>query len=163
MSTAISLPRVRGPGLGWLPEVLRQRITWLTVWRFLWAGPLIGCLPYAWLPISIPFAYVIGAVPAAVAGLLFATWYHGQRGRIPTWPWRAAVGAMSGAGSATLVALGMLLAWHEVNWFYVGVVAAHGVPTALVLGLTQKPAQRPAPARRSRTCRASWTASAGTP
>jgi hypothetical protein len=145
MSTAFTLPRVRGPGLGWLPAVLRQRATWLTVWRFLWAGPLIGSLPYAWMLISLPFGYAIGVVPAAAAGLLFAAWYHGQRGRVPTWPWRAAVGAMAGVGGATLVALGMLLVWLEVNWFYVGLVAAHGVPAALVLGLMQKPAQRTAP------------------
>jgi len=143
VSTVRALPRVRGPGLGWLPEVLRRRVTWLTVWRFLWAGPLIGGLPYAWLLISIPFAYGIGAVPAAVAGLLFAAWYHGHRRRIPTWPWRAAIAALSGVGGATVVALGMLLVLPEVNWFYVGVVAAHGVPAALVLGLTQKPALRP--------------------
>jgi len=145
MSTALAMPHVRGPGLGWLPAVMRQRATWLTVWRFFWAGPLIGCIPYIWMVVSLPFAYVIGAVPAAVAGLLFAAWYHSPRGRVPTWPWRAAVGALAGAGSAAGVALGMLWVWPEVSWFYVGVVAAHGVPAAVVLGLTQKPAQRAAP------------------
>ncbi len=117
MNTALTVPRVRGPGLGWLPKVLRQRRTWLTVWRFLWAGPLIGCLPYIWLLISLPFAYVIGALPAAVSGLLFAAWYHGQNGRVPTWPWRAAIGALTGVGGATLVALGMLLLQSQVSWF----------------------------------------------
>jgi hypothetical protein len=139
MSAALVLPPVRGPGLGWLPEVLRQRAAWLTVWRFLWAGPLIGSLPYAWMLISLPFGYVIGALPAAVAGLLFAAWYHGQRGRAPTWPWRAAVGALAGVGGATFVALCMQVVWTSVEWFLVLVVAAHGVPAAMVLALLQSP------------------------
>ncbi len=142
----LTLPRVRGPGLGWLPAVLRRRATWRTVWRFVWAGPLIGCLPYAWMLISLPFAYAIGVVPAVVAGLLFAAWYHGSRGRMPTWPWRAAVGAIAGLGGTAFVAVGLLLASREPAWFYVGVVAAHGVPAALVLGLLQKPATRRVPA-----------------
>ena len=144
MNTALTLPRVRGPGLGWLPAVLRQRATWRTVWRFVWAGPLIGCLPYAWLLITVPFGYAIGVVPAAAAGVLFATWYHGQRGRVPSWPWRAAVGAMAGAGATTIVALGRLMLWPDADWFYVGVVAVHGVPAALILGLVQKPSSEPA-------------------
>jgi hypothetical protein len=139
MSAILAIPQVRGPGIGWLPEVLRRRATWLTVWRFVWAGPLIGTLPYAWMVISLPFGYAIGLVPAAVAGLLFAAWYHG-RGRVPTWPWRAAVGALAGAGGAVVVALGMLLHVFGITWFHVGVVAVHGVPAALVLALLQKPA-----------------------
>ncbi len=138
MNTALRLPRVHGPGFGWLPPVLRQRGTWLTVWRFVWAGPLIGAVPYLWMVVSLPFAYVIGAVPAAVAGLLFAAWYHGQRGRVPTWPWRATVGAMAGAGSAVVVALVLQLVWPGVPWFYVAIVAVHGVPAGIVLGLMQK-------------------------
>lgn len=147
MTALIALPRVRGPGLGWLPAVWRQPATWLTVWRFLWAGPLIGGLPYAWMVISLPFAYAIGAGPAAVAGPLYAAWYHGQRGRTPTWPWRATVGALSGLGGATAMALGMLLGTQELQWFYVGIVAAHGVPAAIVLALLQKPVQNLVPPR----------------
>jgi len=135
MIAALTLPRVHGPGLGWLPEVLRQRATWLTVWRFLWAGPLIGTLPYAWMLISLPVGYAIGAVPAAAAGLLFAVWYHGQHGRVPTWPWRATMGALAGGGATAVVAAGMLMFGSEISGFYLGVVALHGVPAALVLGL----------------------------
>ena len=144
MNTAHTLPRLRGPGVDWLPTVLRQRATWLTVWRFVWAGPLIGGLPYAWMVISLPFAYAIGALPAAVAGLLFGAWYHGQQGRVPTWPWRAALGALAGAGASVALALVMLWTDPPVHWFFVGIVAAHGVPAALVLGLLQKPPQGPA-------------------
>lgn len=130
--------RVHGPGLGWLPAVLRQRATWRTVWRFVWAGPLIGVLPWAWLVLSIPFAYVLGGPAALVAGLLFATWYHGA-GRVPTWPWRAAMGVMAGLGASAAVALALQWA-GAAHWGFVGVVAAHGVPAALVLALIQKPA-----------------------
>lgn len=143
MNTALTVPRVRGPGLGWLPAVLRQRATWRTVWRFVWAGPLIGGLPYLWMVVSLPFAYAIGALPAAVAGLLFAAWYHGMPGRVPTWPWRATVGALAGLGGTLGVALGMLWLQPEFEGFFVAVVALHGVPAALVLALLQKPAPRP--------------------
>ncbi len=137
-------PRVRGPGLGWLPAVLRRRATWRTVWRFAWLGPLVGVLPWAWLVLSIPFAYVLGGPAAVVAGLLFATWYHGV-GRTPTWPWRAAVGALAGLGAAAAVALLQVLT-GSAHWGTVTLVAMHGVPAAVVLALLQKPARSPRPA-----------------
>jgi hypothetical protein len=139
MTGSLALPRLRGPGLGWVPAVWRRPATWLTVWRFVWAGPLIGCLPYAWMVISVPVAYAVGAAPAAVAGLLFAAWYHGQHGRTPTWPWRATVGALAGLGAAAALALVMLLGSQQLEWFPVGIVAAHGVPAGIVLALLQKP------------------------
>lgn len=150
MSAVPVPPRVHGPGLGWLPAVLRRRATWRTVWRFAWAGPLIGGLPYAWTVVGIPFAYLIGAVPATVAGLLFAAWYHAG-GRVPSWPWRAVVGSLAGLGGSLIVALGMLPSGSGIEAFHVAVVAAHGVPAALVLALLQKPVQRAAgaPARRT--------------
>lgn len=150
MSAGLVLPRVHGPGLGWLPAVLRRRATWRTVWRFAWAGPLIGGLPYAWMVVSIPFAYLIGAVPATVAGLLFAAWYHAG-GRVPSWPWRAVVGGLAGLGGSLVVAVGMLPPGGWTQAFHVAVVAAHGVPAALVLGLLQKPVQRAAGAPAGRT------------
>jgi hypothetical protein len=67
MSAAL---RVRGPGLGWLPAVWRQRATWRTVWRFVRMGPLIGVLPWAWLAVTIPFAYVVGGPAAVVVALV---------------------------------------------------------------------------------------------
>jgi hypothetical protein len=147
VSAALGLPGLRGPGLGWLPAVLQRRATWRTVWRFLWLGPLIGGAPYAWMLVTLPFIYVFGAVPALLAGLLFAAWYHGPQGRVPSGPWRAALGALAGLGAATLFALGQLLTLPTVNWFFVFAVAAHGVPAATVLALLQKPAQAPAAPR----------------
>lgn len=147
LSTGLRGPRIQGPGLAWLPAVLRQRDTWRTVWRFVWLGPLIGVLPWAWLVISIPLAYPLGAPPALVAGLLFAAWYHVPQGRTPTWPWRATMGLLAGVGGSTAVALVQLLFSGSVNWGYVGFVALHGVPAALVLALLQKPARRSTAAR----------------
>lgn len=134
--------RVGAPGLGWLPAVLRQGATWRTVWRFVWLGPLVGVLPWAWLVISVPVAYVVGAPAALVAGLLFAAWYHGA-GRTPTWPWRAALGAIAGLGAAAAVALFQVLS-TAVSWSYVAVVAVHGIPAAVVLAMLQKPDRAPA-------------------
>ncbi|TXC67067.1 hypothetical protein FSC37_18940 [Piscinibacter aquaticus] len=74
------------------------------MWRFVWLGPLVGVLPWAWLVVSVPLAYVVGAPAALIAGLLFAAWYHGA-GRTPTGPWRAAVGALAGLGAATALAV----------------------------------------------------------
>lgn len=138
MSAAL---RVRGPGLDWLPAVLRRRATWHTVWRFVWLGPLVGVLPWSWMVVSIPFAYVLGGPAALVAGLLFATWYHGA-GRIPTWPWRATLGALAGLGATAAVTLFQVLI-GTVSWGYVAVVAVHGVPAAMAVALLQKPAPPP--------------------
>lgn len=134
-------PRVRGPSLDWLPAVLRRRATWRTVWRFVWLGPLVGVLPWAWLVVSIPVAYVVGGPAALVAGLLFATWYHGA-GRTPTWPWRATLGTLAGLGATAAVTLFQVLI-GTVSWGYVAVVAVHGIPAAMVVALTQKPAPPP--------------------
>ena len=129
--------RIHGPGLDWLPAVLRERATWRTVWRFVWLGPLVGVLPWAWLVISIPFAYVFGGPAAFVAGMLFASWYH-SAGRTPTWPWRAALGMLAGLGATAAVGLFEVLT-GAVTWGYVAVVALHGIPAAVVVALLQKP------------------------
>jgi hypothetical protein len=147
--------RVRGPGLDWLPPVLCRRATWRTVWRFFWLGPLVGVLPWAWLLVSIPIAYAVGGPAAFVAGLLFAIWYH-RAGRTPTWPWRATLGALAGVGAVAVVVLVQVL-MGEVNWGYVGVVAVHGVPAAVVLALLQKPADVSGGCRRTRQPTASAT------
>lgn len=139
MSALLAPPRLRGPGLAWVPTVLRERVTWRTVWRFIWAGPLIGGLPYVWMLFTIPVAYAIGVVPAALAGLLFAAWYHGHAGRVPTWPWRAAVGALAGLGAVVLIGLATMLFGRSFDAFLMAVWALHGVPAAAALGLLQKP------------------------
>jgi hypothetical protein len=38
-----------------------------------------------------------------------------------------------------VVLLAMLLLMREVEWLMVGVIAAHGVPAAMVLALLQRP------------------------
>ncbi len=140
MSVVLAPPRLREPRLAWVPAVLRERATWRTVWRFAWAGPLIGGLPYVWILVTIPFAYVIGVVPAALAGLLFAAWYHGRAGRVPSWPWRAAVGALAGLGAAALIGLAAVLFGRGFCVFWMAVLTLHGLPAAAVLGVMRRPA-----------------------
>ena len=141
----LAMPRMHGPGLAWLPAVWRQRATWRTVWRFLWLGPLIGGAPYVVFIVPIPFAYFIGAAPALIAGVLFATWYHGHAGRPPSWPWRALLGALSGAAAAAASALYFELAAAGPQWFMVGVIAVHGIPAAVILALLKTPPAADAP------------------
>ncbi|MBI5719389.1 MAG: hypothetical protein HZC37_17105 [Burkholderiales bacterium] len=133
-------PGLRAPGLGWLPAVWRRAATWKTVLRFVLLGPLIGGAPYVVFLFPIPFAYAIGALPALLAGWLFATWYHGA-GRTPGWAWRATMGAMSGAATALASAVPFVLLAARPQWFMVWVVALHGVPAAVVLALLQRPAR----------------------
>ena len=145
MSTPLALTRVsvrfHGPGLGWLPAVWRRHSTWRTVGRFVLFGPAIGGAPYVIFILPIPFAYCIGALPALVAGLLFATWYHGGAGRVPSWPWRALVGALSGCGAAAVAAFYLVVATRRPEWFMVGVIALHGLPAAVILALVERPAR----------------------
>jgi hypothetical protein len=145
----LALPRLRGPGLGWLPAVWRRGATWRTVGRFGFFGPLIGGAPYAVFVLTIPFVYLVGLAPALVAGFLFATWYHSGGGtgwsRAPSWPWRALMGALSGAATAAAFAFYFHVAAGDA-WFVAIVIAAHGMPAAIVLALLQRPA-RAEPAR----------------
>ncbi len=139
---ALRPPGLRAPGLGWLPAVWRRAATWKTVLRFVLLGPLIGGAPYVVFIFPIPFAYVIGTLPALVAGLLFASWYHGA-GRAPGAAWRALIGALAGGAAAAASAVPFALAAERPAWFMVGVVAAHGVPAAVLLALLQRPAVQP--------------------
>lgn len=139
LPAARRVPSLRGPGVSWVPAVLREQATWRTVGRFVVLGPLIGVLPWAWLLLTIPVAYALGMPAAAVAGLLFACWYHAD-GRTPTWPWRAAVGALSGLGAAALMALCLGSLSRTDYAFVFAVVAIHGVPASTVLALLHKPA-----------------------
>jgi hypothetical protein len=136
-------PRVRGPGWGWLPAVWRRRATWQTVGRFVLWGPLIGGAPYAVALFTIPFAYLFGLLPALLAGLLFAAWYHGSSGRTPTWPWRAVVGGLCGCAPVAALLFCNVAESHQPSWFAVGVLAAHGIPAATILALAQKPVRMP--------------------
>lgn len=147
LHTAPRPPGLSAPGLGWLPAVWRHATTWKTVLRFVLLGPLIGGAPYAVFVFPIPFAYAIGALPALVAGMLFASWYHGA-GRTPGAAWRALIGALAGVAAAAASAVPFVVAAGQPAWFMVGVVAVHGVPAAVVLALMQRPARPRPPAGR---------------
>lgn len=125
-----------------LPRAWCARTTWRTAGRFMAWGPLIGGAPYVWLLFPLPFAYAIGAGPAAVAGLLFGAWYHAPGRRVPGWPWRAAFGALAGAAVALLTYAGSWLWLARSDPFWALVVAVHGVPAAMILALTQRPGRR---------------------
>ena len=134
------LPRLRGPGLGWLPLALRQRDYWAVVWRFALVGPLIGGLPYVWTVVTIPFAYALGLAPAAIAGALYAAWWVAPSTRAPSALWRAAVGAICGACGCALTALAISPASPNSTLLLLGL---HGVPASTVLALAW---WRPSPA-----------------
>lgn len=132
-------PSVRAPGLGWLPAVWRRAALWRTVGRFVVLGPLIGGAPYAVFVFPIPFAYLIGVLPALIAGMLFATWVHGSpAGRAPSWPWRLIVGTLCGAAPALLAVVPFVLLAERPDMFMPTVIAMHGVPAAAVLALMHR-------------------------
>ena len=136
MITTLRLAKVAVPGWDWIPPLLRSTRYWRVVGRFALWGPLIGGAPYAVFVITVPFIYLIGVVPATLAGLLFAAWLLAPGQRYPTAAWRAAVGVLCGALACAGVALGFDARGLPMTWAY---LAAHGVPAALVLALTQKP------------------------
>lgn len=129
MNTALTL---RGPGLGWLPSPVRSRGYWALVLRFALIGPFVGGLPYVWMVITLPFMFAIGVVPALVAGMLYAAWWMAPGTRRPTPLWRAAVGAICGAVACAVVAGGYSPGSPGLPFV---VLAAHGVPAAVVLAL----------------------------
>jgi hypothetical protein len=132
MNGLLALPLLHGPGWHWVPRVLRQRAYWAVVGRFALFGPLIGGLPYVWMLITIPGAYVFGLAPATVAGLLYAAWLLAASVRRPTALWRATVGAVCGAAGCAAVALAVSPAQPA---FTVLLLGAHGVPAAIALAL----------------------------
>jgi hypothetical protein len=130
---------VRAPGLGWVPAVWRRAATWRTVGRFVVLGPLIGGAPYAIFLVTIPFAYLIGTGPALIAGVLFASWYHGRAGGTPSWPWRITVGALAGGAAAALAAVPFVVLAEQPDGFMPALIAVHGVPAAMILAAMAKP------------------------
>jgi hypothetical protein len=117
---------------------------WRTVGRFALYGPLVGGAPYAWVLFTLPFIYLIGFVPALLAGLLYAAWQHAPGLRAPNLAWRAVMGFVCGAaGSAAASFAGMALLQMPLL-FTLGLLAVHGVPAALLLASTH----RDQPARR---------------
>ena len=83
---------------------------WGIIGRAVFVGPLIGGLPYLWAILPIPFAYLIGAVPALIGGACFALWL--RAGRMPTTMpstmQGAAFGALFGAVGCIVAAIGLL-------------------------------------------------------
>jgi hypothetical protein len=66
----------------------------VTFWAVL-LGPLIGGAPYNWLLLPIPFAYMLGGLPALLGGAMFAAWL--RAGPLPG-AWHGALfGALFGA------------------------------------------------------------------
>ncbi|MGM9486667.1 hypothetical protein [Ideonella sp. YS5] len=99
-------------------------------------GPLIGVVPYVWMVISVPFAYVLGGVPALVCGLLFGLWQWKTR-RNDVGPWaRAARGALCGlAGCAVF---GLAISHAQPSLSLMSVLALHGVPAGAILGACRR-------------------------
>ena len=150
MNSLVALPSLHGPGWAWVPPALRQRAYWAMVGRFALFGPLIGGLPYVWLVIPIPFAYLFGLVPAMVAGMLFAAWWLAPSVRQPTAVWRATVGAVCGAAGCAVVAMAVSPSQPALP---VVLLALHGVPAAMVLALaTGRARRRHARDRRAAAC-----------
>ena len=130
MTTALMV--LRAPGLSWLPQSVRSQDYWALVTRFALIGPFVGGLPYVWLVISLPFMFVIGLVPALIAGMLYAAWWVAPGTRRPTPLWRAAVGAICGAAGCATLAAAYSPSSPGLPFL---VLSAHGVPAAVILAL----------------------------
>ena len=129
----IALGWVR-PGWVWVPPLLCTRRYWRVVGRFALWGPLIGGAPYAWLVITVPFAFAIGFVPATLTGLLFGAWLLAP-GRYPSAGWRAALGMLCALAACAAVALAVA---PRAPLGAGVLLALHGVPAGLILALTQR-------------------------
>ena len=105
----------------------------LTTLFFGFWGPLVGGLPYVWMVITVPFAYVFGGIPALVCGLLYALWQHrGASGMPGRWV-RAGRGALCGLVGCAVFA--SIVGWRDGSaLFMTGVLALHGVPAGAILG-----------------------------
>jgi hypothetical protein len=130
--------RIALPGVAWVPPTLRSGAYWRTVWRFVLWGPLIGGAPYAMFIFPIPFAHAIGLVPALLAGLLFAVWWHQPSARVPGPRWRLCIGILYG----TAASLPAMLVWPSPGGAML--IALHGIPAATILALLQRRSGRAA-------------------
>jgi hypothetical protein len=163
VTTVVRIP-VALPGMSWLPAVLRRRDYWKMVGRWALFGPLIGGAPYVPFIFTIPFIYILGFVPALLAGLLFAAWWFAPGARAPTWPWRLLFGAICGLAAALAVAFAEIAFGQGARSFFAVVVAMHGVPAAMVLALltSRKPTVNADRARTPETPRAALATAAAT-
>lgn len=81
----------------------------ITFWAVL-LGPLIGGAPYNWLLFPIPFAYMIGGLPALLGGAMFAAWL--RAGALPG-AWHGALfGALFGGVGCVIAGIVALL-WQQ--------------------------------------------------
>lgn len=76
----------------------------LTTLFFAALGPLVGGLPLNLLIFLIPMSYVIGTLPAVVAGLIFSVALILGRGRIRTRPALLLCGGLAGFATMVIVA-----------------------------------------------------------
>lgn len=111
----------------------------LTTLFFGFWGPLVGGLPYVWMLITVPFAYVFGGVPALIGGLLYALWQQRDASGIAG-PWvRAGRGALCGLVGCAV--FGSILGWRDGSALWMtGVLALHGVPAGALLGAWRRAA-----------------------
>ena len=99
-------------------------------------GPLIGGAPFNWMLYPIPFAYMAGAVPALISGVLaaliiatFAT--HFSFGLIT----RLLVGAACGAAGCFLYGELLLNHGSNIGLYSNGVLYFFGVPAGALCAL----------------------------
>jgi hypothetical protein len=98
-----------------------------TVLFFGFWGPLVGGLPYVWMVVTIPFAYVFGGVPALVCGWLYGLWQSASD---------EDVGALARAGCGAVCGLLGCIFYAAVlgRLELTGMLALHGMPAGAVLG-----------------------------
>ncbi len=117
---------------------------WRTVGTTAIFGPLLGGLPYFWMPPAIIVAFVAGLLPALAGGAIFARWL--QFAVLPSGWKGAAIGALCGSVASTLCVYGFLAIeglahigpdyWHAIReaWPIAGFFALHGALAGAVIG-----------------------------
>lgn len=113
---------------------------WRIVGCFVVFGPLLGGAPYNLLLFPLPFSYLLGIAPAAVAGLLYAGWWRAPGRRQPGLPWRLAMGALCGLAGCAVTAWGVTgeLFSDQGLPFRLDFLALHGVPAATLLAASRR-------------------------
>jgi hypothetical protein len=98
-----------------------------TVLFFGFWGPLVGALPYVWMVVTIPFAYVFGGVPALACGLLYGLWQCASDDD---------AGPLARAGCGAVCGLLGCIFYAAVlgHLDMAGLLALHGMPAGAVLG-----------------------------
>jgi hypothetical protein len=120
------------PSIAWRPDGRFWKLVSLCA---LW-GPMAGGLPYLWTIVAIPYAYVLGIVPAIFGAWCYAFWRFAPERRPPTTDERALFGAISGAlgGALTLLLAKVAIPMPDGVEFVILIVVAHGVHAGAILG-----------------------------